>query len=180
MSNSFYIVLTIDARRDQYPENTAADFTMQLKSQLNLSEDWEVAMARIICPYSWHIVREHQLSYTLLCKTSGLPWILTIYLPSGIYRTVKDVIHGMLKGLHNGLRDIYLKSKETVTSLEGNQRFYIHEKAQDFFELKLPPGWYVTLPKSLACAVGYLNHQYNILRQYQILSNRMMIRAFFS
>ena len=37
MSNSFHIVLTSDASRDQYPENTAADFTMQLKSQLNLS-----------------------------------------------------------------------------------------------------------------------------------------------
>ena len=66
MSNSFYIVLTSDASRDQYPENTAADFTMQLKSQLNLSEDWEVAMTRIIYPYSWQNVREHQLSYTLL------------------------------------------------------------------------------------------------------------------
>ena len=88
-SHSFYIVLTSDASRDQCPENMAADFTMQLKSQLNLSEDWEVAMTRIIYPYSWQNVREHQLSYTLLCKTSALPWTLTIYLPSGIYRTVK-------------------------------------------------------------------------------------------
>ena len=128
MSNSFYIVLTSDASRDQYPENTAADFTMQLKSQLNLSEDWEVAMMRIIYPYSWHNVREHQLSHTLLCKTNGLPWTLTIYLPRGIYRTVKDIIRGMLGGLHNGLRDIYLKSKDTVTSLGGNQCFYIHVK----------------------------------------------------
>ena len=130
-------------------------------SKLNLSEDWEVAMMHIIYPYSWHNVREHQLSYTLLCKANGLPWTLTIYLPMGIYRTVIDVIHGMLRGLHNGLRDIYLKSKETVTSLGGNQCFYIHEKAQDFFELKLPPGWYVTLSKTLARALGYLNHQYN-------------------
>ena len=159
MSNSFYIVLTSDASSDQYPKHTTADFTMQLKSQLNLSEDWEVAMMRIIYPYSWHNVHEHQLSYTLLCKANGLSWTLTIYLPSGIYRTVKDVIHGMLRGLHNGLRDIHLKNKETVTSLGGNQCFYIHEKAQHFFELKLPPGWYVTLPKSLACALGYLNHQ---------------------
>ena len=101
---------------------------MQLKSQLNLSEDWEVAMMRIFYPYSWHNVREHQLSYTLLCKTSGLPWTLTIYLPSGIYRTVKDIIHGMFRGLHNGLRDIYLKSKETVTSLRGSQCFYLHTR----------------------------------------------------
>ena len=105
-----------------------------------------MAMTCIICPYSWQNVREHQLSYKLLCKTSGLPWTLTLYLPSGIYRTVKDVIHGMLRGLHNGLRYICLKSEETVTSLGRNQCFYIQEKAQDFFELKLPPGWHVTRP----------------------------------
>ena len=81
---------------------------------------------------------------------------ITIYLPSGIYRTVKDVIHGMLTRLHNGLQVIYLKSEETVTSLGGNQCFYIHENAQHFFGLKLPPGWYVTLPKTSAHALGYL------------------------
>ena len=113
-------------------------------------------------------MREHQLSYTLLCKTSHLPWTLTIYLPSGIYGTVKDVTHGLLRGLHNGLRDIYLKSKETVTSLGGNQCFCILKRAQDFFELNLPPGWYVTLPKTFARTLGYLDHQYNIPQQYQI------------
>ena len=55
---------------------------------------------------------------------------ITIYLPSGIYRTVKDVIPGMLRRLHNGLKVIYLKSEETVTSLGGNQCFYIHENAK--------------------------------------------------
>ena len=158
MSSSYYIVLTSDVRRDQYPKSIAADVMMQLTSQLNPSEDWEVAMTRIIYVYSWRNVREHQRSYTLLCKTSGLPWTLTIYPPSGIYCTVKDIIRGMLRGLQNGLRDSYLKGKKTVTSVGGNRCFYINEKAQYFFELKLPPGWFVTLPKTLACTLGYLNH----------------------
>ena len=38
ISNSFYIVLTSDASRDQYPENIVADFTMQLTSHLAISE----------------------------------------------------------------------------------------------------------------------------------------------
>ena len=168
MTNSFYIVLTSEASKDQYPGNKPADFTMQLTSQLHLSDDWEVAMTRIIYPHSWHNVREHQLSYTLLCKTGPVPWTLTIYLPSGIYRTVKDIIHGILKGLHNALGDIYLKSENSVTSLGGNDCFYIHKKAQDFYELMLPQGWYVSLPKTLACTLGYLNHQYHIPQLYQI------------
>ena len=117
-------------------------------------------MTRIIYPYTWQNVGENQLSYTLLCKTDPEPWKLNI--------PVKDVIHGMTKGLHNRLRHIYLKSGMTITSLEGNECFYIYEKAQDYFELQLPAGWYVILPTTLARALGYLNHQYNIPQLYQI------------
>ena len=38
MTNSFYVILTSHARRDQYPGNKPAEFTMQLTSQLHLSE----------------------------------------------------------------------------------------------------------------------------------------------
>ena len=88
--------------------------------------------------------------------------------PSGIYCTVENVIHGMTKGLHNRLRDIYSKSDKTITSLEGNECFYIYEKAQDYFELKLPAGWYVILSKTLARALRCLNDQYIIPQLYQI------------
>ena len=77
---------------------------------------------------------------------------ISIYLPSGIYHTVEDIIHGMLSGLHDSLKDIYLNSDKTITNLGRNECFYIHEKAQDYFELKLPSGWYVTLLITLALA----------------------------
>ena len=86
MTNSFYMVLTSDASLSQYPENKAADFKMQLSSKLLLSEDWEMAMTRIIYPYTWQNVGENHLSYTSLCKTNSEPWKLNIPVPSGIYR----------------------------------------------------------------------------------------------
>nr|DAC81411.1 TPA_asm: penton-2 [Rhodactis coral adintovirus] len=168
MTNSFYIVLTSDASRDQYPENKAADFKMQLPNQLHLSEDWELAMTHIIYPYTWKNVQDRQLSYTLHCKNGNIPWSLSIHLPSGIYRTVNDVIHGMLTGLHNALKEIYRKSDGTVTSLRGNDCFYIHEKAREYFELNLPSGWSVTLPKNLARSLGYLNYNNTLPALYQI------------
>ena len=174
MTNSFYMVLTSDASLDQYPENKPSEFKMQLPSQLHLSEDWEVAMTRIIYPYTWQNVRNNQLSYTLLCKAGPVPWSLSIHLPRGIYRTVKDVIDGMLMGLHNALKDLYLKSEETITSLGGNECFYIHEKAQHYFELRLPTAWYVTLPKTLARALGYLNHKNQLPALYQIQSSPLV------
>ena len=52
---------------------------------------------------------------------------------------------------------------------ETPEYLYIYEKAQDYFELRLPASWYVILPKTLARALGSLNHQYNIIPQlYQI------------
>lgn len=66
----------------------------------------------------------------------------------------------MLSGLHSSLKDSYLNSDKTITSLGGNECFYIREKAPDYCELKLPSGWYVTLPRTLARAMGYLNHKY--------------------
>ena len=68
-----------------------------------------------------------------------------------------------------GLQDIYLKSDMTVWE-ETPECFYIYQKAQDYFELRLPASWYVILPKTLACAVEYLSHQYNIPQLYQIQS----------
>ena len=164
MTNSFYMVLTSDARLEQFPENKAAVFKMQLPSQLHLSEDCRVAMTSIVYPHWWVNVRDNDLSYTLICKKRRAPRKLSIYLPSGIYCTVKDVIHGILSGLQNSLKDIYLNSDKTITSLGGNKCFYKHKKAQDYFELKLPCGWYVTLSMILARALGYLNLQANVLR----------------
>lgn len=53
MTNSLNMVLTSDASLEQFPENKAAEFKMQLPNQMHLSEDWDVNMNRIIYPYTW-------------------------------------------------------------------------------------------------------------------------------
>ena len=44
----------------------AADFTAQLTCQLNLSEEWEVAMTSIIYPCSWQHARTSALLHVAL------------------------------------------------------------------------------------------------------------------
>ena len=46
--------------------------------------------------------------------------------------------------------------------------FYIHTKAQHYFEFYLPLGFQVTLPQNLARALGYLNHQNRVPAIYEI------------
>ena len=156
MSNSFYIVVTSDASTAQYPENKPAKFRMQLLNQQHLSEDWEVAMTHIIYPHTWENIHSQQLSYQSSCNSDS-PWTLPIYLPSGIYRTVDDVVP-----------DIYLKSGKRIKCIGGTDCFYIYSKAQHYHEFKLPPTFQVTLPKNLARALGYLNHHDRVPTLHQI------------
>ena len=167
MTNSFYTVVTSDASTDQYPENETAGFKMQLPSQVSLSEDWEVAMTHIIYPYTWQNVQSNQLSYLLQCSNEPA-WALPIYLPSGTYQTIEDLVKGMMTGLESIFPDIYLKSGKTIKRIGGKECFYIHTKAQHYYEFKLPPGFQVTLPKNLATSLGYLNHEDRVPTLYGI------------
>ena len=103
-------------------------------------------------------VQSNQLSYLLRCCNEPA-WTLPIYLLSGTYQTVEDLVKGMMTGLESTFPDIYLKSGKTIKRLGGKECFYIHTKAQHYYEFKLSPGFQVTLPKILAKALGYLNHE---------------------
>lgn len=79
MTNSLNMVLTSDASLEQFPENKAAEFIMQVPNQMHLSEDWDVAMTRIVYPYTWVNVWDNELSFTLICEEGRAPWKLSIY-----------------------------------------------------------------------------------------------------
>ena len=120
MTNIFYIVVTSDASTAQYHENKPFSFKMQLSSQMHLSEDWEVAITYINYPHTWQNVRSKQVSYLLRCN-KGSEWNLPIYLPSGTYRTVEDLINGMVTGLESAFPDISLMGGKKMKSLGGNE-----------------------------------------------------------
>ena len=55
-------------------------------------------------------------------------------------------------------RHLYQELKK-IKRLGGKECFYIHEKVKYYYELYLPTGFQVMLPKNLARALGYLNHR---------------------
>ena len=150
MSSSFYVVVASDASIDQYPENTPSSFKMQLPSQLHLSEDWEVAMTHIIYPHTWENIHSNQVS-CLLRYNGEKECTLLVYLHRDTYRTVEDLIIGMVTGLESAFPDIYIRSGKKIKRLGGKECFYIHEKVKYYYELYLPTG----LPKNLAQALRY-------------------------
>ena len=120
-------------------------------------------MTHIIYPHTWENVQSQQLSYLLSCNSDS-PWTIPIHLPSGIYRTVHDLVNDMVIGLQSAFSDIYLKSEKRIKRIGGSDCFYIYSKAQHYYKFKLQ----VTLPKNLARALGYLNHHDRVPALYQI------------
>ena len=163
MSNSFHIVVTSDASTEQYPENKAASFKMQLPNQLHFSEDWEVAMTS----HTWQNVQRNQVSYVLNYRGDS-PWKLPIYLPSGNNQRLEDLVKGMVTGLHSAFLDIHRKSRKTIHRIGGHDCFYINRKAGHYYEFTLPPGFQVKLPKNLARALGYLSYEDRVPALYLI------------
>ena len=145
MSNSFYIVVASDASTEQHPENKAANFKMKLPNQLHLSEGWEVAMTHIIYLHTWQHFRTNQVCY-LLSYRGVSSWKLTIYLPSGTYKRLQELVNGMVTGLHSTFLDIHLKSGKKTKRIGGHECFYINPKAGHYYEFTLPPGFQVRLP----------------------------------
>ena len=107
------------------------------------------------------------MSY-LLSYRGDFPWKLPIYLPSGTYQRLEDLVKGMVTGLHSAFLDIHLKSTKKIHHIGGNECFYINPKAEHYYEFTQPPGFQVQLPKNLARALGYLNHEDRVPALYLI------------
>ena len=66
------------------------------------------------------------------------------------------------------LRTFIVKVGKQSTKQEDTNVFYINPKAGHYYEFTLPPGFQVKLPKNLARALGYLNHEDRVLALYLI------------
>lgn len=61
----------------------------------------------------------------------------------------------MVTGLESAFPDIFIKSGKKIKHLGGKECFYIHEKAQYYYEMYEPHGFQVTLSKNVAQALTF-------------------------
>ena len=94
--------------------------------------------------------------------------MLPISLPIGTYQRLEDLVNGMVTGLHSKFLDIHLKSGKKIKCTWRHECFYFDPKAGHYYEFTLPQGFQVTLPKSLARVLGYLNHHGHVPALYQV------------
>ena len=132
-------------------------------------------MTHIVYPHTWQNVQRNQVSY-LLSYRYDFPWKLPIYLPSGTYQRLEDLVKGMVTGLHSAFLNIHLKRTKKIHRIGGNECFYINPKAEHCYEFTLPPGFQVQLPKNLARALGYLSHEDRVPALYLITATTITMR----
>ena len=84
--NHFYVTLPSNSR--SFPNNTLDDFRVLLPRQIRLTENWEVALAEITYPHTWHNIRGNNFFVLLELETYGT---MRINLPPNYYASVDEV-----------------------------------------------------------------------------------------
>lgn len=89
-----------------FPENTAAEFTNQLPSALELGNDWELGLSEILFTHSWKNIREGSNHFDMRVRTDdredgarGEQLVDRNFINPGKYRSVPDVFEAMKKAL---------------------------------------------------------------------------------
>ena len=87
MKNSFYVALTSDKSLEQFPQNKAAEFKMQLPRQMHQSENWEVAMTaeRAAWQLLWWKHASVWRFYRWRQQTSNMKWRMVLAVVNAIY-----------------------------------------------------------------------------------------------
>ena len=89
--DSFTIQLVSNASSQLFPNNTLSSFTNFLPEQVNLHEQWEVAISEISYPSMYQNVTEGKFLFydETLSKTTE-----AYYLEPGLYSSITDVVEG--------------------------------------------------------------------------------------
>ena len=54
----FYLTLPSNSSMDYFPDNTLTHFTTRLPQMIDLDGSWEIGLAEIQYPHSWHNIKK--------------------------------------------------------------------------------------------------------------------------
>jgi len=87
----FYLTLPSNSSMHYYPQNTVAQYTTKLNSQVELDGDWEVGLTEISFPFEIENVQEGECYFYLSQDGTGAS--IKITLPAGHYIGLDDITH---------------------------------------------------------------------------------------
>ena len=136
----FYLTLPSNSSLKYYPDNTLSKFTTQLAQPIALSGSWEVGLAEVQYPHSWHNIEEAWILYE---SASGFG--LNLSLPSGLYDTPQQLIEELNALITARKRQHHVKfSYQPVTqkvsvSVTGGGSLEMSQNLQELFGMTSMP-----------------------------------------
>ena len=113
MATQFYLTLPSNSSLEYFPNNTVANFKVKLAESVELTGEWEVALAKIQYPHSWSTIREGN-QQTFIYKL-GPGFAETDLISNGHYNSVPDLIRKlnrcMMKEAQSKIKFSYAPNK---------------------------------------------------------------------
>lgn len=116
--DSFYLQCPSNSSMNIFKNNTLANYTVNLDSALELSEDYEVGLAELQYPQSWDNIRRgsNKIKIAYTHKQMGKFDILEKEVPAGYYHSVPELIAVIM--------DIYKTTRKERITLDGLEMKY--------------------------------------------------------
>lgn len=105
--NDFYITLLSNGSMGIYPQNKTSSFTVHIPRQMNLTGEWDVALAEIHYPYTFFTVQEGENQFGIKSFTATKEFIdskkqvlppstwSTLKITPGFYNDIKEIVNAV-------------------------------------------------------------------------------------
>ncbi|GBM63967.1 hypothetical protein AVEN_85660-1 [Araneus ventricosus] len=123
---SFYVTLPSDSSQHFFPDNKVSNYVTQLPSPIALQGEWEVSLAEIIYPHTWHNVNN---TNNLFGFDLGDGKFTSRRIPPGCYETVPDILRAMnLNSFRDKIQFMFNSSTKKVKVKAENTAKVVFEK----------------------------------------------------
>lgn len=116
---SFYLQCPSNSSMDIFPNNTLANYTVNLDNALELNENYEVGLAEMQYPQSWDNVRKESNKFEIRYQypRSGKDRHMDKEVPTGYYASIPELI-AVIKNIYGSTKDKKSNDKVTLEGLE--------------------------------------------------------------
>jgi hypothetical protein len=164
----FYLTLPSNSSHQFYPDNTLTEFTTKLASTVELTNEWEVGLAEIMFPRSWHTIPQNEVRIVFDCTSCRLkPIPFDDVDPSKKYHIVVELSGSFYSSMEELLREINRATQEAFlppSDYEGDERTtpaptFHFLKSEKRVYITLEVGMIITLPPALESILGFSPQQ---------------------
>ena len=138
-STSFFMTVPSNASMDIFPNNTLANFRIQLPRRLYLNQKYEVALVEMQYPLRWETFSESS-SYHLHCRIPAESNGFTIKIaeiPEGCYKSINELV----SVINESLREIMVANghpPDAIVLTDQPLKQRVHISCQAGYLIKFP------------------------------------------